>query len=44
MTLACEQGWRRRFGPLTGDAVGATGTAAELTALAVLALAAERLG
>jgi adenosylcobinamide-GDP ribazoletransferase len=33
--------WRRRFGPLTGDAAGASGMAAELVTLAVLALAAS---
>lgn len=38
VALACERGWRRRFGPLGGDAVGATGVAAELAALAILAL------
>lgn len=31
--------WRRRFGPMSGDGAGAAGTLAELTGLAVLALA-----
>ncbi len=38
VAVACEPAWRRRFGPLTGDAAGATGMAAELAALAIVAL------
>jgi adenosylcobinamide-GDP ribazoletransferase len=36
--VACERAWRRRFGALTGDAAGGAGVAAELAALAILAL------
>lgn len=39
LAVACERAWRRRFGPLTGDAAGSAGMAAELAALSVLALA-----
>jgi adenosylcobinamide-GDP ribazoletransferase len=38
VAVACERGWRRRFGSLTGDAAGAAGMAAELAALAIVAL------
>lgn len=38
VAVACERAWRRRFGSLTGDAAGATGMAAELAALAIVAL------
>lgn len=38
VALACEHGWRRRFGSITGDATGATGMTAELAALAFMAL------
>lgn len=38
LALAGGYAWRRRFGALTGDAAGAAGMAAELGALAILAL------
>lgn len=38
VAFACQRSWRRRFGTLTGDGAGAAGVAAELAALAILAL------
>jgi adenosylcobinamide-GDP ribazoletransferase len=38
VAVVCERAWRGRFGALTGDATGSTGMAAEITALAVVAL------